>query len=381
MVLVGAYQVFAERGHTFGRLLGTSAGAITAALLAAGYTAQEMLAALTERENGQPVFAGFMGVPPPFDSPTLQAGALRKLLSDIDFTFVPNFIENRLKNQLVEVLAKHLRTRHFVALVERGGWFSAHRFLTWLAAKLDTGQYKGQRRAFSKMTLAEFFAATQTDLALVAADATGRRLLVLNHRTAPQCPLVYAVRMSMSIPLLWDEVVWQAGWGAYQGRDITGHAIVDGGLLSNFPIELFLSDRPHVTALMGPKQSTAVLGLLIDDLLPVPQPRGLLVEVNVKPMELQTVQRITNLIETATTAHDKMVIEAFAHLVVRLPAGGYGVTEFDMSDERREALVDAGRLAMRAYLERNPTPAAVPRGEADAALDQADAIATRLLAP
>ena len=40
-----------------------------------------------------------------------------------------------------------------------------------------------------------------------------------------------------------------------------------------------------------------------------------------------------------TGAHDKMVIEEFEHLVVRLPAAGYGTTEFDMSDERRKALL------------------------------------------
>ena len=39
MVFVGAYEEFVRLGHTFGRLLGTSAGAITAALVAAGYTA------------------------------------------------------------------------------------------------------------------------------------------------------------------------------------------------------------------------------------------------------------------------------------------------------------------------------------------------------
>ena len=36
MVFVGAMQVFLSQNHTYGRLLGTSAGAITAALLAAG---------------------------------------------------------------------------------------------------------------------------------------------------------------------------------------------------------------------------------------------------------------------------------------------------------------------------------------------------------
>lgn len=41
---------------------------------------------------------------------------------------------------------------------------------------------------------------------LLPAGHTHDRLLVLNHRTAPDCPVVYAVRMSMSIPLVWDEV-------------------------------------------------------------------------------------------------------------------------------------------------------------------------------
>ena len=50
-------------------------------------------------------------------------------------------------------------------------------------------------------------------------------------------------------------------------------------------------------------------------------------------------QRILRLVDTATTAHDKMVVDAFSHLVVRLPAKSYGTTEFDMGDERSAALV------------------------------------------
>ncbi len=196
------------------------------------------------------------------------------------------------------------------------------------------------------MTLAEFFATTKVDLSLVASDTHGSQILVLNHRTAPQCPLVWAVRMSMSIPLVWNEVIWAAAWGPYQGRNITGHAIVDGGMLSNFPIELFISDAPQVTKLMGPKQDNPVLGMLIDEAKAVPMPRGLLVQVNINPMELQTVQRLLRLVNMMTTAHDKMVIDEFSHLVVRLPAGGYGTTEFDMSDARREGF-DLARVARR----------------------------------
>ena len=41
--------------------------------------------------------------------------------------------------------------------------------------------------------------------------------------------------MSMSVPLLWQEVVWEPEWGTYRGTSVAGNTIVDGGLLSNFP--------------------------------------------------------------------------------------------------------------------------------------------------
>ena len=69
----------------------------------------------------------------------------------------------------------------------------------------------------------------------------------------------------MSIPLVWDEVVLAKEWGEYRDRDVTGHVFVDGGMLSNFPLELFISGEPQVTNVMGPKQQNPVLGLMIDE--------------------------------------------------------------------------------------------------------------------
>jgi NTE family protein len=384
MVFVGAYDELVNRGHTAGRLLGTSAGAITAVLLAAGYTPKEMLDALNERENGKPVFAGFMGEPPPFTREEIQASAIRKLLRDVNLKVVPDFLENKMDDAIAEMLAEKSRSRHFFAFVERGGWYAADRFITWLQSKLDTGPWKTGQRHFSGMTLKQFYDEAQIDLSVVASDTTDGRLLVLNHHTAPDCPLVWSVRMSMSIPLVWNEVIWEDGWGNYLGRPMKGHIIVDGGMLSNFPIELFISDELQVTRLMGPKQDNPVLGLLIDESLPVETAkRGLLVDMDVKPGELKTVQRFKRLIDTMTGAHDKMVIEEFEHLVVRLPAAGYGTTEFDMSDERRNALVAAGERAVGAYFDQPPTPRPIPRGMEAVASEKAkkgaDRIAAKLL--
>ncbi len=52
---VGALQAFKEARHTPGRVLGTSAGAITATLLAAGFDIDDLGGALGERAaDGRP---------------------------------------------------------------------------------------------------------------------------------------------------------------------------------------------------------------------------------------------------------------------------------------------------------------------------------------
>jgi predicted acylesterase/phospholipase RssA len=383
MVFAGACEEFFKRGHTFNRLLGTSAGAITATLLAAGYTSEEMLAALVEKgPDGKSAFTSFMGPPAPFNEEELKASATKRFLDGVDFTFLPDVVEKKLHGLLIGALANNERFRHVLGLVERGGWFAADRFVTWLSAKLDSGIWKGAQRQLSTMTLSQFFAATKVELSLVAADTTDESLLVLNHRTSPKCPIVWAVRMSMSIPLVWDEIIWQASWGQYLGRDMEGHAIVDGGILSNFPIELFISDAPQVTKLMGPKQDTPVLGLLIDEKLPVSMAKGIFVNVKVNPGELKTVQRLRRLVDTATGAHDKMVIDEYGHLVLRLPAQGYGTTEFDMTDERRDALVKAGRGAMAQYFDKAANVAKASRRFSKGGIvseSTADRIATAIL--
>jgi len=351
MVFVGAYEAFVQQGHGFNRLMGTSAGAITATLLAAGYTSDEMMEALREKEGDKSVFEGFMAFPKPFTKEELSKSATQTFLEGIRLRFVPNRIESWVRKKLVLSLAKG-KSRHLLALIERGGWFGADPFVTWLTDKLNSGQWQGSPRQFGDMTLKQFFEATQVELSLIASDTDDHGILVLNHRTAPQCPVKWAVRMSMSLPLVWDEVSWKSDWGRYRGRDISSHVIVDGGLISNFPIELLISDHHEITQAMGPQPAhKRVIGMLIDETLEVPMPKGILTDIAKKAKELKTVKRLRQLVNTATGAHDKMVIEDYDHLVVRLPAKGYETTEFNMTDERREALIDAGRAAMHSYLE------------------------------
>ncbi len=353
IVFVGALRAFEEHGNTHGRLLGTSAGAITASLVAAGYGSQELQAALSEKQDGESVFEGFMGFPAPFTRNDLKGNDLFILLQDINIHLVPKSIEKNFDEHLIDWLAKQPADRHIFSFIQRGGWYSADNFLDWLKVRMDTGTFNNHPRNFSRMSLEEFYAVTKNDLSVVAADTTGQMMLVLNHLTAPACPLVWAVRMSMSIPLLWQEITWQPEWGEYRGQDITSHTIVDGGLLSCFPLELFLSKLKDVTDVMGEKKTDPVLGLLIDQSLPVPGTESPSAQGTGSGLtELQTVRRITGLLDTAISAHDKMVEEAYEKIIVHLPAKGYRTTEFNMSDQRRDLLVAAGQQAMANYLSR-----------------------------
>lgn len=381
-VFVGAMQEFEKRGHTHGRLLGTSAGAITACLLAAGYRSNEMLVAMKEKVDGKSVFTTFMGNIGAVSTEDVRKSSVRQLLQEINVGLIPDRLEDKLDDHLANMLANKPSFHHLYSFMEYGGWFSADAFITWLTRKLDTPTPDGTERRYGTLTLDQFFAVTQKDLTLIAADTTAGAMLVLNHRTAPKLPVVWAVRMSMSIPLLWQDVVWRKEWGKYNGKSLTGHSIVDGGLLSNFPMELFLSTDKEIVETMGSTTSKHVLGLLIDETILVPgAPAVHKVKKGVDLSTLPIIKRLNGLIDALLSARDKMVMEAFEDCVVRLPALGYGTTEFDMSTRRREAIVAAGRATMEAYFtvrEKEGTPTIGSRGSATA--KKVNQIAKRMLA-
>ena len=195
---------------------------------------------------------------------------------------------------------------------------------------------------------------------MVASDLTGKEMLVLNHRTAPTLPTVWAVRMSMGCPFAWQEVIWKPEWGSYRGKDLSGHRVVDGGLLSNFPISLFVSSDENIDEIMGEgSQSENVIGMLIDETLEVPgagdpPDKNLAAPSLLNRVDLieAMVLRINGLTETVLSAHDKFLLTKYQYMVCRLPAKGVGTMEFDMAPERREAVMRAGEAAMNAFFER-----------------------------
>jgi NTE family protein len=191
--LIGALSVFEAQGYNYMNLAGTSAGAIVAALTAAGYTAEE----------------------------------LRKVMTDLDYM------------QFLDSGPRWLprRTRGIYGLLCHWGIHRGDSFLAWMREMLAA---KGVK-TFADLKRGIPDKGQVYRLRVVASDVTRGRMLVLpngieHYGIRPErLEVALAVRMSMSIPGFYRPVT-------LRNNDGDTSYIVDGGLLSNFPIQLF--DHP-----------------------------------------------------------------------------------------------------------------------------------------
>ena len=196
--LVGAYQALEEKGYRFKRVAGTSAGAIIACFIAAGYTGKK----------------------------------IEEMMQDED---LQTLLDPR-KNILPFPFMKWLR------LYWRMGLYQGQALEDWLFEKLSV---KG---------LYNFSDLPEGSLKLVASDLTHGKMIVLpddliHYGIEPgMFPIARAIRMSCTIPFFFEPVRFKAPTGET--------IVVDGGVLSNFPMWIFDEENgERVRPLIGMKLS------------------------------------------------------------------------------------------------------------------------------
>jgi NTE family protein len=344
---VGALDVLFAAGHNYRRVIGTSAGAITATLLGAGYSPAEMLAACNETVPGttNPIFTTFMDAPQSSDFSN-EVRDHSQTMELFRLVHVPDLVSRGILHALLEADLY----RELFSFNECGGFYSGDAFLAWFRGKL---QAKG---IDPNTTWRDFSIKTNSDVSVVTSDVTDQEMVVLNSRTAPDCPVAESVRMSMSIPFVWREMIWEDGWGRYRSQLKTDHIFVDGGVLSNFPLKLVVEKDDEVVQLMGTTDADAAgtIGLLLDESAEVP---GAGVSDTRRP-RLRTADRVTRLVDTMMGTSDMEVMRQYPKLICRIPVRGYGTTEFRMSQERMALLINSGRRAMTEYLNQPRTATA-----------------------
>ncbi|MBF2029939.1 MAG: patatin-like phospholipase family protein [Oscillatoriales cyanobacterium C42_A2020_001] len=168
-------------------------------------------------------------------------------------------------------------------------------------------------------------------LQVIASDLTAGRMLVLPGDiqkfgiNPDDMPVAQAIRMSMSIPFFFEPVQLKAPSGVT-------HYIVDGGVLSNYPVWLFDDGTSNPAwptfgySLVDPNQN--------------------------KPQEVNgPISMLKALFSTMMEAHDARYIES-KHFVrtVPIPTMGVQTTDFNLSEAQKKALYDSGRKAAEEFL-------------------------------
>jgi len=352
---IGAVKEMEEQGASYRRLVGTSSGSIMALFLAAEYSADEMMAAITERTpDGKIILASFMDVPESFDDEIVEESLMFALFDHFLNSFLPIEPADRLDEAALNSLFEHETFREAFSFMEFGGAYAGDEFMDWVREYLDAGG-----RNLSEATMAEFYEQTGNDLTIIITDITDGDMLIINHRTAPDLPVIWLIRMTTSIPFVYQHVKWQPEWGMYQGEDISGHDIVDGGLGSNMGIELVVSHEPEFVEAMGfEPDPDKVVGLFLDNTIPVAGAEAttpIEEELNLDdPLHVRwndVKDRNQALFDTFLRAHDHFVVRTHPDKVCHLPVGGFDTLEFDMSEERAQLLMNSGKDAMRDCLQ------------------------------
>ena len=294
--LAGAFSTLEEQGWKAQNVAGTSAGAITAAVIAAGYSADE----------------------------------LREITFGLDF----HRFEDKSWQDRIPLVGKPLSV-----LIENG-IYKGDDFLGWIRELLAA---KGIRTFADLRT--DFDDPKYTSrLQVIASDLTSRRLLVLPRDAAilglepDELEVALAVRMSMSIPIFFKPV-------RITDKAGNDHVIVDGGILSNFPVWLFDCEDEE-----APEWPT--FGLLLVEPDPKKPIADRLPEPEHAPLGARGLTQLcSGLFHTMVEAHDRLYIEKeqFAR-TIPIPTLGVRTTEFDLVRKRAEELFDSGRTAAEKFL-------------------------------
>ena len=293
------------------RVGGTSAGAIQAALLAVGYSAAEIVAVV----NATPV----------------------QRLNDGRFIFFGGTHR----------------------LVKQYGWYRGDEFTTYLSELVAR---KTQR---PNLTLAELHALAQEhpgqyrDLYTTGTNLTTQRVQVFSYETNPTLRVADAVRISMSIPLYFRAVLLDAQGNVVRGNpapDQPVQVLVDGGLLANYPIDLF--DKPRylpagpaaVPNARGNVFNPETLGLRLDRAEQIPLDNAPAGRQQLAPYAITDFNSYVGALYTVALENLNPVQPTDWQRTISIDFLNFSPKIKRISDAQKQQLMDSGRKGTQAFL-------------------------------
>ncbi len=317
---IGALQKMEQRGILTGirRVGGTSAGAITAVLVALDYS-------LAEIDN------------------ILRTLNFKKFMDD-SWGVVRD--TDRLLNQF--------------------GWYKGDFFRDWIGEiiKAKTGNSESTFNDAFNMKEAKGF----RDLYVIGTNLSTKFSEVFSYEHTPRICIADAVRISMSIPLFFAAK-----------RNFRGDLYVDGGVLDNYPVKLFDRQKYVEQYATTPPYYADHNQRLIDqgkDISPY------VFNQETLGFRLDSAAEIAVFRDQAEPQHEEindffdyaralvetiMESQASEHLhsddwqrTIYVDTLGVKTTDFDLSDQTKQALVESGSAGAKKYFEWYDAPASKP---------------------
>ena len=278
IALVGALSCFEEYGYTWKKTAGTSAGAIVASLIAVGYKADE----------------------------------IRQIMYKIDYK---KFADSN-KLQSIPIVGP------IASLFYSKGLHSGNYIENFLTEKFEL---KG------KKYFKDIYENGESKLKVIATDVTRHKLIVLPDDLVEYNinPLTFeiakAVRMSISIPFFFNPIILN--------KKNNPSYIVDGGLLSNFPIWIF--DVNH-----KPRWPTFGLNLYNDTPCATSDSHGL-------------IPYLIDVMETMLATSEEVYFKDSDSIrIVNIPTLGISSINFDITNDEIVALYNSGYDSAKKFIEK-----------------------------
>lgn len=303
LAYVGAMKALQEKKllGNIKRYAGASAGAITAALLAIGFTPEEL-----EKEIVKINFGDFLKKSP------VNIEAIAK---------DPNLLMSPENAPLILLFE-----------IGQFGLCDGSVFNRWFLKMLKTKFIEGST-AFSKSTtFSQLYAKKGIELSIVLCHANTSKTVIASHKNKElaNMPIATAVRASMAIPFIYEPVVYPPE-DALSKQNI----YVDGGTMYNYPIEIFDDYDPKKT-----------LGFILGTEASILNP---------------THKKDTNLITHIACLMDAIKNVSYeycfrmgnAYRTIFIDTAGINMLNFSLTNAQKQTLITNGHSATLEYFQTN----------------------------
>lgn len=311
---VGALKAAESRNLEFIGVAGASAGAIIAALVAAGFKADDLFCPDPARRANS-LFAALDWIALLEKERWHAFQELRRELASLPPSKGSFGIRTALrvwsfKKKWLDFLTKS---------AERKGVFSTNAFETWLNDKLaERLKLKGGDVTFSTL-----YKGSGKILKIVAVDIVEQELVTYSHLNYAHLSVAKAVAASISIPLL------------FAPTKIGTRSMVDGGSMSNFPAWLFEVERVEYPAF------TRTYGFTLVDAVPGGlRGSGLFDSI---------IDYAGMVARVGVFGGQTLLNEAIEYFRVVPIKTSFGVLDFQLDDEQKKALYEDGLQSASNY--------------------------------